>query len=56
MLRQENLDLDEIRFQESEVQDIKLCTMSELREMIERGEIVARPEVYGELERYLYQF
>ncbi len=55
VLRQEGLDLGKIQFQTSEVQDIKLCTMSELRAMIEKKQIVDRPEVYGELESYLYR-
>ena len=55
MLRREDLDLSKIQFQTSEVQDIKLCTMSELRAMIEKKQIVDRPEVYGELESYLYR-
>ena len=55
VLRREDLDLSKIQFQTSEVQDIKLCTMSELRAMIEKKQIVDRPEVYGELESYLYR-
>lgn len=55
ILRQNDLTLEDIKFQESEVQAIKFCSMSDLRELIEKNEIVERNEVYSELESYIYK-
>lgn len=54
ILRWPNLRLEDIRRQESEVQAVKLCTMSELRQMIASGELVQRDAVYAALERYIF--
>ena len=55
ILRKSNIVIDNIKYQESEVQNIKFCSMSELREMINNNQIVDRPEVYSELENYIFK-
>lgn len=54
ILRQPDLTLEDVKFQESEVQAVKLCTMSELRQMIASGELVQRDAIYAALERYIF--
>ena len=55
ILRQNDLKIENIKFQKSEVQAIKFCSMTELRELIENNEIVERNEVYSELESYIFK-
>ena len=55
ILRQSGLNKESIKFQESEVQDIKFVTISELNELRNSGEIVEREEVYDVLNEYLYR-
>ena len=55
ILRQSGLNKKSIKFQESEVQDIKFVTISELNELRNSGEIVEREEVYDVLNEYLYR-
>lgn len=55
ILRKNDLSIDKIKFQESEVQAIKFCSMSELRDIIDNNQIVERNEVYSELENYIFK-
>ena len=55
ILRRPDLRLENIKLQESEVQDIKFCTMSKLRELIERHELVERDAEYAALEDYIFK-
>lgn len=55
ILRKNDLKIEDVKFQKSEVQAIKLCSMTELREMIENKQIVERDEVYRELENYIFK-
>lgn len=55
ILRKNDLSIDKIKFQESEVQAIKFCSMSELRDIINNNQIVERNEVYSELENYIFK-
>ncbi len=55
ILRKNDLRIESIKFQESEVQKIKFCSMSELRELIENKQIVERKEVYSILEDYIFK-
>lgn len=55
VLRKNDLNIKDIKFQTSEVQNIKFCRMSDLREMIENNEIVQRDEVYKVLEEYIFK-
>lgn len=54
ILRQPHLALEKVKMQESEVQAVKLCTMSELRTLIENNELVKRDAVYAALEEYIF--
>lgn len=56
VLRQDNLDISTITYQESEVQAIKFVNVSQLREMIDSGLVVPREEVYEELINYLFRY
>lgn len=55
ILRQPDLRIENIKMQESEVQDIKFCTISELRELIEKHKLVERPAEYAALEDYIFK-
>lgn len=56
VLRQDNLDISTITYQESEVQAIKFVNVSQLREMIDSRQVVPREEVYEELINYLFRY
>ena len=55
ILRQQGLSKDSIKFQESEVQDIKFVTVTELNELRKANQIVQRDEVYDVLTEYLFR-
>ncbi len=55
VLRQNGLSAQNIKFQTSEVQDVKFVSISELNEMREKNILVNRDECYDELLRYLYR-
>lgn len=55
ILRQNGLCRDSIKFQESEVQDIKFVTISELNKLRKGNELVERDEVYDALTDYLFR-
>ena len=55
ILRQSGLREDNIRFQESEVQNIKFVNISELNEMREKKLLVDREECYNALTEYLFR-
>lgn len=55
ILRKSDLKIENIKFQESEIQAIRFCSMTELRELIENKQIVERKEVYSELENYIFK-
>lgn len=55
VLRQPNLQLNDIEIQTSEVQAVKFCTMSELRTLIENHGVVERDALYATLEDYIYK-
>lgn len=54
ILRKENLKIEDIKMQESEVQAIKWCSLSELKELIEKREVIERDAVYKEIENYIF--
>lgn len=39
--------------QESEVQQVKLCNIEEVKEILQENNVVKRPKVYEELLKYL---
>ncbi len=55
ILRKNDLKIEDIKIQESEVQAIKFCSMPELRELIESKQIVERKEVYSILKDYIFK-
>lgn len=55
ILRKNDLDINKITIQKEEVQDIKFCSMSELRKLIKSDKLVPREEVYRILENYIYK-
>lgn len=56
ILRKENLDIENIKMQETEVQAIKFVSINELIEMQEEKKIVERKPVYDELIDYLHRY
>lgn len=56
VLRQNGLSTKNIKFQESEVQDVKFVSIGELNEMRKNNLIVSRDECYDALTDYLYRF
>lgn len=54
ILRKENLDIKNIKWQEEEVQAVKWVSFSELRELIANKSIIERDAVYKELENYIF--
>lgn len=55
VLRKNGLKAEYIKIQESEVEQIKFVSISELNEMIENNELVERTPVYKELMNYLFR-
>ncbi len=55
ILRQEGLNDENIKMQESEVQAIKFVTVQELNELREKNLLVDREEVYNSLIEYLFR-
>ncbi len=56
ILRKENLPIEDIKMQESEVQAIKFVTVNELMELCDKKIIVERKPVYDELINYLHRY
>jgi len=55
ILRQNGLTSDNLKFQSSEVQQVKFISMTELNEMRENNEVVERDECYNVLADYLFR-
>lgn len=55
ILRKENLRTQDIKMQESEVQAVKWCSLSEVKELMEKKELIERDAVYKELEDYIFR-
>lgn len=55
ILRQAGLNAESIKFQESEVKDIKFVSLTELNELRKTSELVQRDEVYDILTDYLFR-
>ena len=55
ILRKNGLKEEDIKVQESEVEQVKLVNISELYQMLEKGEVVEREPVYRELMNYLFR-
>lgn len=55
VLRKKDIKIENIRVQESEVEQIKFVNISELNAMIENKQVVERDAVYKELMNYLFR-
>lgn len=55
ILRKNDLKLENIKFQESEVQAIKFVSISKLNDMLEQGLLVNRDECYKVLAEHLFR-
>lgn len=55
ILRKTKIDLTKIKFQESEVQQLKLISIPELQAMIENNQVVERDETYKTLFEHLFR-
>lgn len=55
ILRENNLKAEDIKIQESEVEQIKFVSISELNTMIENKELVERDAIYKALMDYLFR-
>ena len=55
VLRKDGLRAENIKIQESEVEQIKFVNVSELNEMIENKEMVERTPIYKELMNYIFR-
>lgn len=53
IVRKENINLNDITMQTSEVQDVKLCNKNEIEKLILNKKVVKRDKAYEELFRYL---
>lgn len=55
ILRKNGLKVENIKVQQSEVEQVKFVSISELNRMIENNQIVERDAVYKELMNYLFR-
>ncbi|MCL2382753.1 MAG: NUDIX domain-containing protein [Oscillospiraceae bacterium] len=55
ILRKPGIEISRIKFQESEVQQIKFVEISELLNMVKNNQVVERKEVYSTLANYLFR-
>jgi len=55
ILRKPKIDITKIKYQESEVQKLKLASVPELQEMIDNKVVVERDETYKALFEYLFR-
>ena len=53
IVKREQIDLKNLKMQESEVEQVKLCNLKEFNEIIENGNIMARDELYKKIIEYL---
>lgn len=53
IVKQKNIDITKIRMQESEVEQVKMCSLDEVKNMIDNNQVVTRNELYAELLKYL---
>lgn len=53
IVEKKEIDINKIKMQESEVQQVKLCDIEEVKKILQEGKVVQRPQVYEELLKYL---
>lgn len=53
IVKRDKVDLKNIKMQESEVEQVKLCNLKEFNQIIENGNIMGRDELYKKIIEYL---
>lgn len=53
IIKRDKIDLKDIKMQESEVEQVKLCNVEEFNQIIENGNIMERDEFYKKIIEYL---
>lgn len=53
LVKKENINLNDIKMQESEVSNVKICNLNEVKKMVLNEEVVNRGEVYERIFTYL---
>ena len=53
IVKREQIELTDIKMQESEVEQVKLCNLKEFSEIIKNGNIMERDEFYKKIIKYL---
>lgn len=53
IVKRDKIDLRDIKVQESEVEQVKLCNLKEFNQIIENGNIMKRDELYKKIIEYL---
>lgn len=53
IVNKEEININDIKMQESEVEQVKLCELKEFKELIEEKKVMDREELYKEIIKYL---
>lgn len=53
IVKRAQIELKDIKKQESEVEQVKLCDLKEFKEIVKNGNIMRRPELYKKIIEYL---
>lgn len=53
IVKKEKIELNDIKIQESEVEQVKLCNLNQFNEIIESGNIIKRDEFYNKIIEYI---
>ena len=53
IVNKEEIDIKDIKIQESEVEQVKMCKLSEFNELIQDKKVMNREELYNEIIKYL---
>ena len=53
IINKEKIKIEDIKIQESEVEQVKLCNLDEVKELILNEKVLKREELYNELIKYL---
>lgn len=55
IVNKDKIDIKDIKIQESEVEQVKLCEFNEFKELIDNKKVMNREELYKEIIKYLKQ-
>ncbi len=53
IVKKQKIELKDIKLQETEVQQVKLCNLKEFKEIIEKGNIMQRDKLYEKIAEYI---